>query len=128
MNKWQKRIILGGFALLILMGLFPPWLHSFELIEDNHVLHFEHSVGYSFLLSPPFPGENAKNGIVREISQGDLMVFSNGAEAKDFWDKEGDKFVDAFWTPHIDIERLLIQWLLVIFIVAGGFLILKDKA
>lgn len=126
MNKWQRRVILGGLAILILMGLFPPWLHSFEIIYDHSVMRYNHSAGYSFLFSPPFPGDNTNNfkEFVREMVQGQVRSLWVDKSA----DYEYGIFAGAVWTPLIDMDRLLIQCLIVIFIVAGGFLILKDKA
>lgn len=46
MNKHQRVILALGFASIILMGLFPPWLRS----DRQHV---NRSAGYSFVLDEP---------------------------------------------------------------------------
>ena len=49
MNEKQKKLIVVGVAIIILMGLFPPWKYTF-----NYKTAFsEEPAGYGFLLSPP---------------------------------------------------------------------------
>ena len=45
MNKAQKTILLCGMVALVIMVLFPPWLHITLLFTDF--------VGYGPLWSPP---------------------------------------------------------------------------
>lgn len=54
MNKNQKKVIIAGLVVIVLMGLFPPWIHT---ITDNP-LKIERAGNYGFLLSPPPPGRN----------------------------------------------------------------------
>ena len=48
MNKKQKYIVLLGFFIFALMGLFPPWYFSFE---GSVVVH--RPGPYAFIFSPP---------------------------------------------------------------------------
>jgi hypothetical protein len=48
MNTIQRRIILVGLAVIVLMGLFPPWL----LVYDAEAGHSEQSTGYRFIVWP----------------------------------------------------------------------------
>ena len=45
MNKKQLIIMWVGIAIVVLMGIFPPWL----AIEENTHIY----LGHSFILSPP---------------------------------------------------------------------------
>lgn len=49
MNKKQRVIIWIGIILVGLLGIFPPWSHTFK----NHSTYSEESAGYSFIASPP---------------------------------------------------------------------------
>jgi hypothetical protein len=53
MNERQRRVFLWGVAVMALMGLFPPWVFTF----DSGTRHFRKSAGYAFILSPPKPKE-----------------------------------------------------------------------
>jgi hypothetical protein len=46
----EKRWLLFATAAIIAAGLYPPWE---EKADIPYRLHFERSVGYSFLWSPP---------------------------------------------------------------------------
>jgi len=52
MNSIQKRVLVGGLAVMLLMGLFPPWamrLHTSSPSELGSVV----DAGYRFVLTPP---------------------------------------------------------------------------
>jgi hypothetical protein len=57
MGKQQTYVIQCGFALVILMGIYPPWIY----VDENRV---GHSMGYSFIWKAPIEklsGQMANN-------------------------------------------------------------------
>lgn len=46
MHKPQQIIVLIGFGIILLMGLFPPW----SFVDDGKVAH---SMGYAPIWKPP---------------------------------------------------------------------------
>jgi hypothetical protein len=46
MHKTQQLIVVIGFGIIILMGIFPPW----SFIDENKV---PHSMGYAPIWKPP---------------------------------------------------------------------------
>ncbi len=51
--KRKKRLVLGiGLLVMVAMGLYPPWV----VIYSHPTGSAAYSVGYSFILSPPFSG------------------------------------------------------------------------
>jgi hypothetical protein len=49
----RKKLVLGvGLLAMVLMGVFPPWVVSYSHPTGS----VAYSVGYSFVLSPPFSG------------------------------------------------------------------------
>jgi hypothetical protein len=54
MNKNQKKVIIVGLVLIVLMGLFPPWIHTFNVKAVN----IERAGNYGFMFSPPPPERN----------------------------------------------------------------------
>jgi hypothetical protein len=49
----KKRTILGiALLLMVGMGLYPPWVVSYSYPSGS----VTYSIGYSFILSPPFSG------------------------------------------------------------------------
>jgi hypothetical protein len=50
MNR-KKRTVLGvALLLMVVMGLYPPWVVNYSYSGRSTA----YSVGYSFILSPPF--------------------------------------------------------------------------
>lgn len=48
-NEKQKKIIIIGVAVVILMGLFPPWTYTFKY----KTAYSNEPAGYGFILAPP---------------------------------------------------------------------------
>lgn len=49
MNENQKRLLLIGIAIAVLMGLVPPWTTTLHYQS----IHLERPAGYSFIFAPP---------------------------------------------------------------------------
>jgi len=65
-NKKQKKFVVIGVAVIILMGLFPPWTHTFK----SSSIHSEEPAGYGLIISPPpRKGKNLRFGIKIDISR-----------------------------------------------------------
>ena len=50
MNHKQKKVLLIGIAVIVLMGLFPPWQET--RARENRPLS-RSPAGYHFILTPP---------------------------------------------------------------------------
>ncbi len=57
MNKKQKIVLWIGIAVILLIGLFPPWnyvcVQRQSIILPRTSLHYIKDAGYHFLWSPP---------------------------------------------------------------------------
>ena len=53
MNKMQKRIIVSGALVIMLMGLIPPWIYTFDVKLLNRPRL--RPAGYSLIFTPPPP-------------------------------------------------------------------------
>lgn len=66
MNDKQRKIVIVGVVLFILMGLFPPWTYTL----DAQSIHREKPAGYALIISPPGPEKNAPAfGVKIDISR-----------------------------------------------------------
>jgi len=48
-NKKQKKFVVIGVAVIILMGLFPPWTYTY----NYKTAYSKQPAGYGFILEPP---------------------------------------------------------------------------
>jgi len=95
MNARQKITLLVGAFAIIVVGLFAPWR---EKADIPYKVHFDKSLGYSFLWSPP-------NSTLVGARQ-----FSNLSNAT---------------TIQVDVSRLFIEWIIVAIITTVLFLFLR---
>jgi hypothetical protein len=98
MNKKQKVVLLVGVAIIVLMGLIPPWYYHVVRTEDQRIA-FEGEGGYAFLFSPP----------------------SFSLKSSSHY-----PFEDPRAISRINLSRLLVQWAVVAIATAGIVLVLKD--
>ncbi len=99
MHKTQKFIVLVGIILIILMGVYPPWLY----IDEGKI---EHPMGYAPIWRPP---------IERHHNTAELF----GVKLQlDFQDKTANT---------IDLFRLFMQ-IAVLSAVTGGAVVLLRRA
>jgi hypothetical protein len=49
MNEKQRKILLIGLAVFLLIGLYPPWTETYYSAKYNS----EQPKGYSLIFSPP---------------------------------------------------------------------------
>jgi len=52
MNKNQRNTLVAGFAVIVLMGIFPPWRGFVTTTKVS----WEQNARYSFLFAPPKKG------------------------------------------------------------------------
>ena len=88
-NKKQKTILIIGVAIIILMGLFPPWTCTYTYESESS----KTSSGYAFIANPPK---------VRGFTFGTFGF-------------------------ELDISRLCVQWIVVIFATGLGVLLTKES-
>lgn len=96
MRSKERIVLLVGAITIALLGLFPPWV---EKADIPYKLHFEKSLGYRFIVSPP---SSSLIGASR---------FSNLQDQT---------------TIQIDFSRLFTQWVIVGAITVVVLLILRS--
>ncbi|MDZ4838033.1 MAG: hypothetical protein SGJ27_29975 [Candidatus Melainabacteria bacterium] len=99
-NKAQTVIVLSGLAIIVLMGLFPPWTY----VDDHKV---DHPMGYAPLWKPP--SENRTNSADIFGLKLELGAHSRAANS-------------------IDLLRLSIQIAIVCAVTSGACFLLKRFA
>src|SRR5882762_8617016 len=97
MNSRTKIVLICAGLLITLSGLFPPWR---ERADIPYKLHFDKSLGYSFIWSPP------SSTLVG------APQFSNFSNAT---------------TIQVDLSRLFIEWIIVAAVTAVLFLFLRSQ-
>jgi len=55
LNEKQRKVVIIGIVLFIIMGLFPPWIYTLNAESVNR----EKPAGYALIISPPEPEKNA---------------------------------------------------------------------
>jgi len=48
-NSKQKKVIVAGMALIVVMALYPPWTYTFKYQS----VYSENPAGYESIVSPP---------------------------------------------------------------------------
>lgn len=65
-NEKQKKLIIIGVVVIILMGIFPPWTYTFKYKTANS----SEPAGYGFILSPPAKKSKAlPHGIELDVTR-----------------------------------------------------------
>src|SRR5689334_3666214 len=98
MNSRTKMVLICAGLLIALSGLFPPWR---ERADIPYKLHFDKSLGYSFIWSPP--GSTLVGG----------AQFANLSNAT---------------TIEIDLSRLFVEWIIVAAIATIFFFLLRSSS
>lgn len=66
MNRRQKIVLWIGIAVIVVMGVFPPWLYT----TTGNGLNSKKNAGYSCILFPPPPkGVGLRYGISLDVSR-----------------------------------------------------------
>lgn len=79
-HQKHRKILLSGILVIVLMGLYPPWLYT----RSHAFSYSEIPAGYSFILSAPKPEYSSseygvKIDIPRLFIQWVLVVAAMGA-------------------------------------------------
>ena len=118
MNRKQKTAIWIGTIAAVAMGVYPPWVQSWDPSFRSGGQHMRVGMGserYSWIFDPPGTPEWVKE------TWGDL----DDPLAKDR--NENDTLQrmllllrnDGYWRARLDLPRLIIQWLMVGFVVVA---------
>ena len=103
LNKKQKVVLLIGAAIVILMGLIPPWYYHVIINGEQHIpFTTRGEYDYGFIFNPP---------PVNEIRVDDRFL----------------KYIKAHAVPTIDFGRLFVQWSVVTIAAAVLTFILKGN-
>ena len=108
MNQNQKRALIAGLGVVVLMGLIPPWNYTYQ----DRVK----PAGYAWLFSPTYQGRSAPP-LSRLLGQPQPE-----SPKPRFKIKESPP-----WSVKMDGSRLLIQWLVTLMVTAGLWVALKRK-
>lgn len=66
LNNNQRKIVMAGLILFLLMGLFPPWTYTL----DVQSIHREKPANYAFIALPPKPeSTHLAHGVRIDISR-----------------------------------------------------------
>jgi len=98
MNAKQKKILVAGIAIAVLIGLFPPWTDVFA--PPGLDTKIQKSADYTFILSPP--------------------------TAPQQFDSSGTIDLAQFHTFAIDFSRLLVEWAVVALAVGCGLVYFRE--
>jgi hypothetical protein len=99
-NEEPRKAILGLTALaIVLTGLFPPWLYTFDKLANHEEpgWHSERSAGYFWIFKPPEPNFNRRAGGANDFVEPD----ATGLLLPGFYPYFGVK---------LDTTRLLVEW------------------
>jgi len=77
LNVKQRKILIIGVVLIIVMGLFPPWTYTYKY----RTTYSESPAGYGFIATPP-RGDGQSQGVKLDISrlilQGIIILIAVG--------------------------------------------------
>lgn len=98
----RKTILFWTALAIVLSGLFPPWLYTFNKLaaSDSEGYHSERSAGYAFIFNPPVPHFDG-------MGSGGQFLPTNIANPKPEIDF-------AYFGIKLDIARLLVEWVCIL--------------
>jgi hypothetical protein len=97
MRNTQQTIVLVGILLIVLMGLYPPWIY----VDDSKVAH---PMGYAPIWKPPVKSQHDS-----------VDLFGIKLQLK----------VETQTANTIDLSRLLIQIAILSAVTCGAVVLLK---
>ena len=117
MNWKQKVVLTIGFNLILVTGLFPPWLQSWDFVAGGEDVWFRigpGAEGYSWLFQPP----GAPSWVNRSFPTPDNKEITDlppigGKEITASGMKALLNSVPGSWRARIDTTRLMIEWIIV---------------
>lgn len=76
LNKRQRKIIVVGVVVIMMMGIFPPW----KLTLNSHKFRDQEPAGYRLLINPPESEGwySAEIDLTRLLVQWILVVIGTG--------------------------------------------------
>ena len=103
MASSKKFILCAGITLVIIMGVVPPWKAAMTKTSGFDGVDMAHAYVYRYglIFTPPILSNSPQPWRIRRI---------------------GDK-VKVIHDFHLDMPRLIIQWVLVTALTAGIFII-----
>ena len=101
MNKKQKIISVIGVVLIFLSGLILPW----RVITGESVSYIERPIGYYLIFLPP---ELEQDEPLEEEAEEDLLE-------------------EISYSIEVDVSRLIIQWVTILFVLAAALYLTKEN-
>ncbi len=129
-NAQQKSVLIAGFAFLLVTGLYPPWIQSWDYVVSGEDLRFRiegGSEGYSWIFLPPgvpawvegsFPKPDdpgIRDNAIKDVSENGIRTLLRSVRAP------------GRWRARIDIARVLIEWALIVAGSGLGYLLFARK-
>lgn len=99
MDKTQKLIALTGITVIVLMGLYPPWVY----VDEEKVAH---PMGYAFIWKPPVEHRQDSANFFGITLKLDMQSQS---------------------ANHIDMMRLVLQVAVTIVVMGGAMLLMRHS-
>jgi hypothetical protein len=113
LNRNQKKVLLGALAVIVLMGLCPPWMCTSQR-------QFIHEGNLLFRIGPHAIGKP----LIQESFEGYYWLFMP-PQSLSYYDRDSNMDVDIkraqSYGYHIAFGILLLQWFMVA-LIAGGLL------
>lgn len=124
MNKRKRVVILTGIAVVVAMGLFPPW--NMDVYDEESARIYarygseysgDEEVWYRFAFAST------------EGSRQDSMVVNMLDEDSEMRPSSEWRYApyNVYFEGEINTVRLLIQWVIVIAMTLGSTLLIKEK-
>ncbi|HTS67909.1 MAG TPA: hypothetical protein VMO17_02910 [Terriglobia bacterium] len=130
MNGRQKVVLIAGWVLFLVAGLYPPWTQSWSFVAGGEDIQFRiapGSEGYSWIFRAPgvpnwvdgsFPkpdDPNVKEDAIKDITENGMRVVLRSVRSP------------GPWRSRIDVSRLWAEWALILVSAGVGFLCFAPK-
>ena len=125
MNRKQKIVILVGTLLILLSGLFPPYVGVYAKEGDN----WEKFLGYHFLFSPPSQ-EYICGVILQSVNRySEEPTDRLGERLREFQSRRDARLAAPNCSASIEFSRFGVQIIVVLLASVGGIVLFsKGKA
>ncbi|MBW7991729.1 MAG: hypothetical protein FVQ84_17170 [Planctomycetes bacterium] len=134
MNRKQKTCLLVGIAVIVVMGLWPPWVVESKELWAGKVKYTFEPGPYSWISSPPARPVEYKTEKERVVDRDNSIWINSTPEKKGYykkvaWKNEYKKELVklAAEARFIDLYRLGVQFFLVAVVTAGLIITFRDK-
>lgn len=122
MNRKQKTCLLVGITVIVVMGLYPPWVLESKEIWARKPKYTLEPGPYSWIGSPP-----TRPATYKEVIDWDKSIWIEAEGKYGFIAHKQELVKPAATARFIDLYRLGLQYFVVAVVTAGLIVILKDR-